>query len=103
MLQLSQNYLDCVNVFHDLNLSELCQKYPHMPKISPGGLSVCSINYVHTYIYILGLRKNQQLFHINLFFCYVVTNDNMSVSIKFHIILRNIEDTPQIHTFTIEK
>ena len=28
------------------------QKYPHMPKISPGGLPVSSINSEHTNIYI---------------------------------------------------
>ena len=38
--------------FQDSNLSEPGQKYPHMPKISPGGLPVSSINSVHINIYI---------------------------------------------------
>ena len=37
--------------FQDSNLFELGQKYPHMPKISPGGLPVSSINSVHINIY----------------------------------------------------
>ena len=38
--------------FQDSNMSEPGQKYPHMPKISPGGLPVSSINSVHINIYI---------------------------------------------------
>ena len=38
--------------FQNSNLSEPGQKYPHMPKISPGGLPVSSINSVHINIYI---------------------------------------------------
>ena len=41
--------------FQASNLSEPGQKYPHMPKISPGGLPVSSINseYINIYIYSL--------------------------------------------------
>ena len=42
----------CENIFQDSNLSETGQKYPHMAKISPGGIPVSSINYVHINIYI---------------------------------------------------
>ena len=38
--------------FQDSNLSEPGQKYPHMAKISPGGLPVSSINSEHINIYI---------------------------------------------------
>ena len=38
--------------FQDSNLSEQGQKYPHMPKISPEGLPVSSINSEHINIYI---------------------------------------------------
>ena len=44
-------------------------------------------------------QKNN--FQITLGLCSVVTNDNLNVYIKFQIILTNIEDSPQIHTFTI--
>ena len=39
-------------IFQDSNLSEPGQKYPHMPKISPAGLPVSSINSEHINIYI---------------------------------------------------
>ena len=44
-------------------MSEPGQKYPHMPKISPGGLPVSSINsehiniYIYTHIYTLSGQK----------------------------------------------
>ena len=38
--------------FQDMNLSEPGQKYPYMPKISPGGLPVSSIYYI-SHIHIL--------------------------------------------------
>ena len=38
--------------FQDSNLSEPGQKYPYMPKISPGGLPVSSISSVHINVYI---------------------------------------------------
>ena len=42
----------CENFFQDSNLSESGQKYPRMPKISPGVFPVSSINSVHINIYI---------------------------------------------------
>ena len=51
---------------------------------------------------VLRLLKKQELFPITLDFCCVVKNDNVSVYIKFQIVLINIEDSPQIRTFTIE-
>ena len=41
-----------MKIFPDSNFSEPGQKYSHMQKISPGGLPVSSINFVHTNIYI---------------------------------------------------
>ena len=50
----------CEN-FPKLELSEPGQKYPHMPKISPGGLPVSSINSVHINIYTIQPRLSGML------------------------------------------
>ena len=42
----------CEKKFKYSNLPEPGQKYPHMPKISPGGLPVSSTNSEHINIYI---------------------------------------------------
>ena len=49
----------------------------------------------------VGWRKKQKLFQITLAFDYAITNDNVSMYIKFRIILMYIEGSSQVHTFTI--
>ena len=50
--QIRHNSVKCVNVFPRLEPFPARQKYPHMPKISPGVLPVSSINSVHINIYL---------------------------------------------------
>ena len=57
--------------------------------------------YIYIYVYILGWRKNDNCFRSITSFCYVVTNDIVSVYINFQIILTN-RGFPKIHTITIE-